>query len=364
MRRTSRPSPRKCASACSDPTSSRGGRDPDLIAPFVISNIDEALVLWNKMGRPATRALPFAERFDRPTRVSLLMLASLEAYIVGDMPTSVALSLQADGLATDMDPAMLPGLLRVAFMHAYPRGKMLEHAVALVDESPDKLESSALELADQARVYFALAQFLLQVRGHVEQGARFVDRGMELALRSQNPSTISLGHFSIGHLAIASDPDRALVAFEQCVALHARGPLTQIGGALYMSALLFARRGDTKAAAGRLHSAIEILYERGRSPELDGAFGYGIEVFEVMGHPGHAAVIVGAVLDGVLQVLREMPLPPGRSTPDVRAMRDALGRPRFAELVAQGAAMTYDELVKWSLESLTAIERLSDERIE
>jgi predicted ATPase len=331
--------------------------DPDLITPYINSSLDEALVLWSKMGRPATRALPFAERFDSGARVSLLMLAALEAYMVGDLDTSVALAIEGDDLATDMQVTLLPGLLRVVFMHAFPARRVLARAIDVLNASPELLEQSGLALADQSRVYLAMAQYVLQVRGNWEMGVDFVDRGVALAFASRNPSSISMAHFTVGEINVVADPDRALVAFEQCVALHERGPLAQIGGAMYMSALLYAKRGDARAACVRLRNAIDVLYERGRSPELDGAFGYAVETFVVLEHPEMAAVVVGAVLDGVLQVLRDMPLPPGRAAPDIRAIRDEVGRDRFAALLTEGAAMSYDDLVAWALRSLDEIER-------
>ena len=72
---------------------------------------------------------------------------------------------------------------------------------------------------------------------------------------------------------------------------------------------------------------------------------------------GRALIVLGAVLDGVLENLRSTPLPPGRRAPDVRALRDTVGRERFNALVAQGAAMSYHELVEWTLRALAAIEQ-------
>jgi tetratricopeptide (TPR) repeat protein len=336
--------------------------DPSLIAPYIDGVIDEAHVLWSKMGRPATRAVPFVDRFDPPTNVSLLMLASLEAYMLGDMSSAIDLGEQAGELATELDVALVPGLLRIAFMNAYAGARLLERGYRIVSENPQWVEGSELAIADQARTYGALAQYAVQVRRDPEAARRLAERALALALNSRNPSTVSLTYFTTGTMYLAADPDRALADLEQSITLHESGPLLQLGGALYSSALLLAQRGEVRIAIERLRKGIEFLYERGRSPELDGAFGFAIEILALLGHGELAAVIVGSVFDGALQLLRAMPMPPGRSPLDVRALREYLGRERFNALVAQGAAMTYDELVDWTLASLAELETHLDGR--
>jgi hypothetical protein len=75
----------------------------------------------------------------------------------------------------------------------------------------------------------------------------------------------------------------------------------------------------------------------------------------VLGH----RVIIGSILDGELRVLRDMPAPPSRKPPDVRAMRELVGKERFAELVTRGSRISYDEILDHILASLPAVE-LSD----
>ena len=49
--------------------------------------------------------------------------------------------------------------------------------------------------------------------------------------------------------------------------------------------------------------------------------------------------------DGELRVLRDIPVPPDRQPADVRSLRETVGEARFAELLAIGARMSYDELL-------------------
>ena len=66
-------------------------------------------------------------------------------------------------------------------------------------------------------------------------------------------------------------------------------------------------------------------------------------------------MVIGAVLAGTLQNLRDIDLPPDRTAPDVQALRDAIGIERFRACVDRGAKLSYDELITWLLATLAAI---------
>ena len=95
----------------------------------------------------------------------------------------------------------------------------------------------------------------------------------------------------------------------------------------------------------QLIEAIEELRPRGRSSVLDGACGYAIEILSTLGLIERAVVVLGSVFDGELRVLRDLPVPPDRQPLDVRAMRETVGKVRFAELLAVGARMSYEEIL-------------------
>lgn len=65
--------------------------------------------------------------------------------------------------------------------------------------------------------------------------------------------------------------------------------------------------------------------------------------------------VVGAVLAGTLQNLRDVDLPPYRTAPDVRALRNTIGHERFRACVDHGASMSYEALITWLLATLEAI---------
>jgi hypothetical protein len=206
-------------------------------------------------------------------------------------------------------------------------------------------------------VYSSLGQYIVQYRVDLGLGRQFIDRAHALALESRNPSTMCLVFFAYGSLYASEDPERALTALDRCIEFGSQGSPMTVGAAYYVSALLLAHRGDTLGALTRLRQAILFLYERGRSPEADGAFGYVIEILVYIGEPQLATVIVGAVIAGELQILKSIPVPPDRTVPAVHELRDAVGVDRFKELVGQGADMTHEELIAWTLECLDELAR-------
>jgi predicted ATPase/DNA-binding SARP family transcriptional activator len=331
--------------------------DTDLVLSFILSAMDEAIVLWSKMGRPATRVLPFLDRFDANSQVALLMLASLEAYEVGDITMSAELANRAEDMTAPMSFELMyvavRGALSPDFGHSRSRDRVIEAVLA----DPDGLES-VLAVADRSRVYASLGQYLFQGGGDLGVARAFMERAHELALESRNPSTLALVLFGYGSLYAVDDPDRALAAFDECIELHRRGAQVTPGGALYISALILARRGDGLGAITRLRESVDSVYgERGRTPELDGAFGYALEVLDTLGEREASAVLLGAIMGGVLEVLRSVTVPPDRTPVSVKSVREAVGVERFRELAAEGAAMSYDQLVAWFVETLQSLER-------
>jgi hypothetical protein len=149
------------------------------------------------------------------------------------------------------------------------------------------------------------------------------------------------------------DPERGLQAFEACVELGRQGAAAAgFHSALYRLALLHARRGELARGAAELAEVIEDMRPGGRHRALDGACGYALEMFVLLDQSEAAAVVLGSILDGELHVLRDIPVPPDRQGVDLRAVRDILGRDRFASLVASGARMSYDEILDYIIETL------------
>jgi hypothetical protein len=198
---------------------------------------------------------------------------------------------------------------------------------------------------DLPRLTWGFVNLALQM-GELELAREWAERGYELAQESGNPSAIAGALLSVGMSRLTYDPDGALRAFEACLDLFRQGAFAAgAASALFQGALVYARRGERGRASSLLVESIENLRPGGRTAELDGACGYAIEILLVFGLNEAALVVLGAVFDGELRVLRNTPVPPDRQPADARALREIVGRERFAELLAVGARMSYDEVL-------------------
>ena len=334
-----------------------------LVMELISRVSDDALALWNRMGRPATLALPLIDRLGPLDQFLLLNLASLEAYILGDMPRYREFRLQSEAAAAEIEPAEILPLLRQAFGPDFQTSALRQRALEALVEDPELLERSDLHIANLSRLYASLASYVVQGGGDPSLSATFADRSLELAIASQNPSSMALALFAIAQVKASTDPDGALSALDRCIELFEEGIAGragatrpgQLGALLYLGALIHARRGDRPKAIAELRRSMTLLAPQGRSAELDGGFGYSIEILATLDEAEAAVVVIGAVLGGTLQSLRDVDLPPDRTAPDVRALRDAIGVERFRACVDHGASMSYDGLITWLLATLDAI---------
>ena len=106
---------------------------------------------------------------------------------------------------------------------------------------------------------------------------------------------------------------------------HRHGRLDVGRGALPARVADRARGDAAGALRAEFRESIELLSTRGRSPEFDGLFGYAISILDLLGDHEAALTLIGSVLGGTLQNLREMSMPLERTAPNVRDLREEVG---------------------------------------
>jgi predicted ATPase/class 3 adenylate cyclase len=326
------------------------------LALRIITALCEEVAMRNPMllGNAGTTALPFTPQLAPSQRVIVRSVAALEAYARGEMTRARELADEAVREPLPLEPAGFDPypVYRVRNLPGFFRSFH-----SLVEAATPEAEIEALELkpAQRARLYEGFAHAALE-EGDRETAARFSEVALTFARASKNPSSLVTALYAYGAVLAGVDDDRALDAFDEAIAVANDASLSATAGAArFQSALIFARRGDLRGSLLRLRDAVTTLVVRGRTPELDGLFGYAIELLTRAGATEAALVVIGAVLDGTLSNLRDVPLPHDRTPPDVRALRDIVGRDRFNECVSAGAGMRYDELVAFLTDTLVEL---------
>jgi predicted ATPase/class 3 adenylate cyclase len=320
--------------------------DVDLLKRVVFALAEEITMTSLSLGPLATRALSLADHLPRNEQGWLMANAALDAYNLSDPVHAAELSVES--WARGIDPEQPTRALR---FYVGSANMLQPNAVmrALIEVrriwSEAALEAAGAGRAELAQMTWGFVNMALLL-GEFELGREWADRGYELAQQSGNPTALAGGLLAIGQSRLADDPDGALRAFAECIDLARQGARAAgSGAALFLGALVYARRGERGRASSQLVESIEHLRLRGRSSELDAACAYAIEILSTLGLIDAAAVVLGSVLGGELRVLRDVPVPPDRQPVDVRAMRETLGKARFEELLAVGARMSYDEIL-------------------
>ena len=126
-----------------------------------------------------------------------------------------------------------------------------------------------------------------------------------------------------------------------------------VPGLMALVAGLRARLGDDDGALPLLRDAVVIARDDGTLPQAAAAFGFALNPLCRTGRPDVAATLIGALDRGALAQVAGFP-----GTADARArtlarIHDALGDEKTDQLVAHGASMTYDELIRYAIEQLS-----------
>ena len=208
--------------------------------------------------------------------------------------------------------------------------------------------------AELARICSQLVQGNVMLQ-NFEEAHRWAERADALAQESRNPSTLAQISYHLGTLWARDDPARAIAAYEASIAFGGSGANdATLGAALFQCALLRARAGDHDTALAELRRSIEVQEWMNQRPQQEGALAYAIEILTIIGAYAEAAVLAGAARSGALTHLRTMTVPPEREQRSANPIRAALGDD-FDHYAAQGAAMSFDELVAWTLRAIDGL---------
>jgi tetratricopeptide (TPR) repeat protein len=308
------------------------------------------------VGAWALRAAPLAEHTGPGRRTAVLAAASMDALLGGDYVTGRSLGEQAlrDGLPTDC-PALHVAHLAIAECdtfsgnHARALEVMAEARRAVDDVGGDTYSLASIDAADAA--FTAMSGDFGRARPMAEEAVR-------LTRSLGNPSILAVSLFALGFALWDEDPIEALAALDESVALARAGASDMVlAAALSLAARVRARGGDAPAALRGLRDALSAADDVGDRPTFFSALDRAIEILVSAGELDRAAVITGVVTRGPF---REMTSLQGGPEEQARArvieeLRGRLGAPRFDAAVERGAALSYDEVIDYSVGELDAL---------
>ena len=112
------------------------------------------------------------------------------------------------------------------------------------------------------------------------------------------------------------------------------------------------RLGDPNGALELLREAVVVARDLGARPQLSATLDWSLSPLVKVGRPEPAATLVGALTRGALADVGNFPLVAGARARTLERVRVELGEDSTDRLVAEGAAMTYDEIIDYALRHL------------
>jgi predicted ATPase len=219
-------------------------------------------------------------------------------------------------------------------------------ALELVAEGHRALDAADAPSSDHCPLHDLGSLFRLSV-GDRDGARREADEYVEIARATGKPSRISIALGAQGRAWFSEDPDRALAAFEESIAL-ARGGGANTGMALAGAAQLRARAGDRFGALSQLRDAIATCHDRGSRVNLGLAIERAVAILANLREDSLAATCAGIVQAHVVTPYRTLP------EIDRTAVRVAerLGPDAYQAAYTRGATLAFEKVAPTLLAAL------------
>ena len=265
-------------------------------------------------GTPRDRLLPILDDLEPLASISVRMLAAFEAYAAGDIATATEYEILADRAAASLDVAR-------AAPRASPRVRaelLPQHASRrAVATLRDNRSNSAVPACPSptSRSFLQPRAVPLPTRRRLRARQRLRPKVRAARCRLAQPDLDARWRCSRSPRSPhATTPTERLTRSNAASSTATTAPPSAPADRVHERLILARRRrrGGSSSKAARVSRA----WRRGSNPRARLRVGYAIEILTLLGDLRGAAILdLGAVLDGELQALRQVPLPPDRSVP-------------------------------------------------
>jgi tetratricopeptide (TPR) repeat protein len=303
----------------------------------------------------AARATERSRTSTPGLRTAVLGGAAWSAYIGrAEFELGLALAQEAlrDGIPSDC-PA--PQVALSALIVSYAQAQQHDEAIAVVTNARRELEQIGASAFPRAFVESS-AGFARALAGDLGGAREYSEFAVPLARTTRNPSLIAGTLFPNALANMQTDPDHALAAIDESIALTRDGASEVVlGFVLAMRATIRARRGETAGALEDLREAIVTASDKGDLIILVTALGRGAEILARVRADEPAAVLAGFVggpMHRSDSLPREERVDRDRALEEARA---ALGTAAYDAAVARGTAMSVEDV---SMYAVAEVDRL------
>jgi hypothetical protein len=279
--------------------------------------------------------------------------AAWDAFGRGDFDSAIALGTAAveNGVGAD---CLVPSWPYSAIALASAMLGDARHAEDVTAEATRALD----QLGPRGFSYAVLMATAVYWESHVGavEAARVHSRdALEIAERLRNPGLRTTTLSAYAQLWSRDDPDGALAALDEAIALIRRGAGDAVlGTSLSLSALILATR-DQARSLRHLRESVAFCHGVGDQSSVVTCAHRGARIFDALDEPSVTAVLLG-VVGGRYGTLASVSEWERQDCDAIRpATRESLGSEEYELAVARGAAMSLDEIHDFSVDSIDAL---------
>jgi hypothetical protein len=245
-----------------------------------------------------------------------------------------------------------PQVALSALVVSYAQAQQYDEARKLVADARRELEQ--IGASAFARAFLeSSAGFARALAGDLAFAREHSELAIPLARTTRNPSLIAASLFGIALATLQTDPEQALAAIDESIALT-RGGASEIvlGFVLAMRAKLRTLAGDRIGALSDLREAVATASEKADLVVLLTALGRGAEILARLEEAEPAAVLAGLAA-GPMQPLDSLPREERVDRRQaLEEARIALGSAAYDTAVARGEAMSVEDVTTYVLAEL------------
>jgi len=310
------------------------------------------------IGEWAERAVVHARASTPARRRAVLGAAAFTALQVrADLETARALAGEALDDPLTAEPPMstlADATLALAWVYAGELDAMRVHLAATQAE----LDGLGDHPYEQSMLHSA-ASHLLGISGDVNGARTEAEEALRIARRLGNTTALCNALFAVGWTLARDEPDVALPALDESIALARSGGYdATYGTMLSIAAEIRARNGDARGALHDLRDAIVRSAEIGDHMNFASAAMLGAVIAALVGRAGLAAVLGGFSEDAPMGSLALRHNPGDDVVALQRSQREALvalGPEEYEAARARGASMDIDGIAAYAQEAIDRI---------